>query len=263
MLRPRIIPVLLLRDGGLVKTRLFGAHDYIGDPINTVRVFNEKTVDEIVFLDIDASVQGREPNYKLIAKIASEARMPLCYGGGVRTLAQASKIVSLGVEKIALSSGLFSDDKLVAQVSEHLGSQSVVAVLDIKKRFGKYSIVHHNGTIPLKGWKLNSAIEWLQDQGIGELVVNCIDSDGLMQGYDLDLISRIKPHVHVPLTVVGGAGTFEHMENLVKRFGLIGAGAGSYFVFKGIYKAVLISYPDLGQKERLRALAYPEKSVSP
>ncbi len=261
MLRPRVMPVLLMRDGGLVKTRRFGEYDYIGDPINTVKVFNEKLVDELVFLDIDATTMGKEPNYSLISKLASEARMPLCYGGGIKSVEQASRVVGLGVEKIAVSSGMFSDKHLVVEMSEQLGSQSVVGVLDVKKKFGRYCLVVNNGKDVVKGWKLRSAIEWLQTQGIGELLLNSVDQDGLMTGYDLELIAKVRPHIHVPLTVVGGVGSFEHIAEMISRFGLTGAGAGSFFVFKGAYRAVLISYLDDQQKNQLLEAAYLKQGL--
>lgn len=251
MLRPRIIPCLLVQDKGLVKTVNFKNPKYIGDPINAVRIFNEKEVDELIVLDIDATADNREPDYKMIENLASECRMPLCYGGGVKTVEQAQKIFRLGVEKIALSSAAIHDIELVKKIGEIVGTQSVVIVVDVKKSFfGSYDIYTHNGHKKAKKNLIDFAKE-LEEIGIGEIIINSIDNDGMMKGYDLTLIEKIRNAVSIPMTVIGGAGSLKDIGQLFNKFGIIGAAAGSFFVFKGIYKAVLISYPKKFEKENL------------
>jgi cyclase len=252
MLKPRIIPVLLVRDKGLVKTLKFKSPKYVGDPINAVKIFNEKEVDELTVLDIDASIEGREPDYKMIANLASECRMPLCYGGGIKTLEQAQKILSLGVEKVAFSSAFFDDPPLITRLAEQLGKQSVVLVLDIKKKFlsSKYECYTANGSINTKICPIEFSSH-AESLGVGEVVINSIDNDGVMKGYDLEIIAKIKQAVSVPVTALGGAGSIEHFEALIQQEGIIGIAAGSFFVFKGKYRAVLISYPNAEVKQRL------------
>jgi cyclase len=252
MLSPRLIPCLLIHNGGLVKTVNFGAPKYIGDPINAVRIFNEKEVDELVVLDIDASAKGGEPNYQLISYIASECRMPLCYGGGVRTVAQIEKIISLGVEKIAISSAAVENPKLISSAASRVGSQSVVVVIDVKKTslLRRYEVVTHNGARKT-GFNPVKFAELVADLGAGEILVNSVDRDGEMRGYDLDLVEQIRQAVHLPLTVLGGAGSLQDVKTLIKHFGIIGAAAGSLFVFKGKYRAVLINYPNSLEKQYL------------
>lgn len=254
MLRPRIIPCLLVHDKGLVKTVSFKSPKYVGDPINAVKIFNEKESDELMVLDIDASVEGVEPDYKLIANLAAECRMPLCYGGGIRTVAQAKHIISLGVEKIAISSAAVENPELISRIAEEVGRQSVVVVLDVKKRMlsKEYDVYIHNGR---KNAKL-SAIDMAQQMealGAGEIVINSIDNDGQMKGYDIAFAQRVRDAVSIPITILGGAGTLHDIEKLLGACGVIGASAGSLFVFKGAYKAVLINYPSLAQRDEIIA----------
>ncbi|HFG1962781.1 TPA: AglZ/HisF2 family acetamidino modification protein [Vibrio cholerae] len=246
MLRSRIIPCLLVHDGGLVKTQNFKDAKYVGDPINAVKIFNEKEADELMVLDIDASVQGRSPDFNLIAKLAAECRMPLCYGGGVSTVEQASKIIDMGVEKVAISSAAINNPSLLGDIAAAIGRQSVVVVLDIRKKkslFSKgYEICTHNATRTIKQDPLEFA-KLLQDAGAGEVILNFIDLDGTMKGYDIDYAEKFKNSLNVPVTFLGGAGTLDHISQLIKRLGVVGAAAGSLFVFKGKYRAVLINYP--------------------
>jgi cyclase len=251
MLRPRIIPSLLLHDKGLVKTVNFKSPKYVGDPINAVRIFNEKEVDELAFFDIDATVLNNEPDYDLIEKLANQSRMPLCYGGGVKTVEQAQKIFSLGVEKIALSSAAIVTPKLVTQIADRVGSQSVIVVLDIKKKIlGGYEIYTHNGKKPTGINPIKFAKE-LEQLGAGEIIINSIDQDGVMKGYDLNLIDKIAETISIPLTVLGGAGSMSDIEKVIEKHGVIGVAAGSLFVFKGPYKAVLINYPTQIEKNKI------------
>jgi len=251
MLRPRIIPSLLLHNKGLVKTVNFKSPKYVGDPINAVRIFNEKEVDELAFFDIDATVLNKEPDYVLIEKLANQSCMPLCYGGGVKTVQQAQKIFGLGIEKIALSSAIIDNPQLVCQIAECVGSQSVIVVLDVKKKLlGGYEIYIHNGKKstginPIKFAKV------LQDLGVGEIIVNSIDQDGVMKGYDMNLIDKIAESISIPLTVLGGAGSLSDIEKVIDKHGVIGVAAGSLFVFKGPYKAVLINYPNKDEKNKI------------
>ena len=251
MLRPRIIPCLLVHEKGLVKSVNFKNHKYVGDPINAVRIFNEKEVDELMVIDIDASVENREPDYKMIENLAMECRMPLCYGGGVKTVEQAQRIFSLGVEKIAISSAIIEDPAFITRMAEKVGTQSVVAVLDVKKKLlGGYEVYTHNGKKKTGKNPVEFAKE-LEKLGIGEIVINSIDNDGVMKGYDLSIIEKIRDAVSIPMTVLGGAGSLEDIKQLIKKFGIIGASAGSLFVFKGVYKAVLINYPTRQEKDTL------------
>lgn len=252
MLRPRIIPSLLIQDNGLVKTVNFKNPKYVGDPINAVRIFNEKEVDELAIFDIDATVKGLEPNYSLIERIANQSRMPLCYGGGVRTVEQAQKIFGLGIEKIALSSAVLQNPQLITQIAERVGSQSVIVVLDVKKKlFGGYEVYTHNGK---KSTGINpfKFAEEAQKLGAGEIIINSIDQDGVMKGYDMGLIDKVREKISLPLTVLGGAGSLCDIKQVIDKHGIIGVAAGSLFVFKGVYKAVLINYPSFEEKEKLR-----------
>ena len=251
MLRPRIIPVLLVHKGGLTKTLKFGPGKYVGDPLNAVRIFNEKEVDEIVVLDIDATMQNREPDYGLIRNLAAECRMPLCYGGGVKTAKQVRRIVELGVEKVAISSAAVENKVLIAETAEQVGRQSIVVVMDVRKKGlfgGRYEVFTHNGT---KGTGLNPAdfARVVENLGAGEIVVNSIDRDGEMKGYDIDLARQIREVTTLPMTVMGGAGSLEDIAALIRTFGIVGAAAGSLFVFRGKYRAVLINYPSRTEKE--------------
>jgi cyclase len=234
-----------------VKTIRFDEKQYIGDPLNAVRIFNEKEVDELAIFDIDASVLGREPDYELIEKLASQSRMPLCYGGGVRTVAQAQKIFSLGIEKIAISSAAINSPEIISHISDRVGSQSVIVVLDVKKRrLGKYEVYTHNGKKSTGISPIDFA-EKAQGLGAGEIIINSIDNDGMMEGYDINIIEKIRRVVTTPLTVLGGAGSLNDLKKVIQKFGIIGVAAGSLFVFKGIYKAVLINYPTKEERKKL------------
>jgi cyclase len=251
MLRPRIIPCLLVKNKGLVKTVKFKDGKYLGDPINAVRIFNEKEADELMVIDIDATYNNNEPDYKMIENLASECRMPLCYGGGIKTLEQAQRIFSLGVEKIAVSSAAIQNPSIVSDIASKVGSQSVVVVLDVKKKmFGGYDMYTHNGKKSININPIDFAIK-MEQEGAGEIVINSIDNDGVMKGYDLDLIDKVRNSISLPLTVLGGAGDLEDIGGLIQKYGIIGAAAGSLFVFKGKYKAVLINYPNWEEKDRL------------
>ncbi|MDN3691672.1 AglZ/HisF2 family acetamidino modification protein [Chryseobacterium tructae] len=256
MLQPRIIVSLLLQEDELIKTKKFKNPQYIGDPINTVKIFNEKKVDELSIFDIGATRNNIEPNYNLIEQIAAQSRMPVCYGGGIKNAAQAQKIFNLGIEKIALSSAIFQVPNIIETISEKVGAQSVVAVLDIKKNlWGGYDVFINNGKTQVKD-NLLSILAMLEKNGVGEIVINHIDNDGTGKGYDFNLIEKVSKQISKPLTVLGGAGSLEDIKQLFKHFGIIGAAAGSLFVFKGRYNAVLINYPDAETKNTLYNIDY-------
>jgi len=251
MLRSRIIPCLLVHKKGLVKTVGFKDAKYVGDPINAVKILNEKEVDELIVLDIDASVENKAPNFEMIKNLANECRMPFCYGGGITSVEQAKKIIQLGAEKIAISSAAINDPTLIKKIGDAIGVQSIVIVIDVKKRNilsgGGYDIFTNNGKIKAK-FKLNEFIEELNKIGVGEIVVNSIDKDGTMKGYDDALISILREKTNFPITALGGAGNIDDIKMLISKYKIIGAAAGSLFVFKGKYKAVLINYPNREEK---------------
>jgi imidazole glycerol-phosphate synthase subunit HisF len=252
MLLPRIIPCLLVRNKGLVKTVNFKDGKYLGDPINAVRIFNEKEVDELIVLDIDASAHKLEPDFKMIENLAAECRMPLCYGGGIKTVEHAQKIISLGVEKVAISSAAVDNPGFISNIAKEAGSQSVVVIIDVKKKMigGNYEVRIHNGKKNTGKCPIDFA-QQLESLGVGEIVVNYIDNDGTMNGYDFKLIDKIRESITVPMTVMGGAGSLSDIGKLISKYGIIGAAAGSLFVFKGVYQAVLINYPSRAEKDVL------------
>lgn len=259
MLRPRIIPCLLIQNKGLVKTVKFQDPKYVGDPINAVRIFNEKAVDEIIIIDIGATVMNLQPDYKMIENLAAECRMPLCYCGGIKNVEQAQRIFSLGVEKVAISSEVIRNPDLIIQISDKVGSQSMAVVLDVKKNIkGKFEIWTHNG-------RKNSEIEVsafakkAEELGAGEIIINSIDQDGVMKGYDFELVDLVRSSIHLPLTVLGGAGSLKDIGKLIEKHGIIGASAGSLFVFKGALRAVLINYPNNQTRNELIKVSYQDR----
>jgi cyclase len=252
MLRPRLIPCLLIDNKGLVKTVNFKSGKYVGDPINTVRIFNEKEVDELIVLDIGASREKREPDYLIVERLARECRMPLCYGGGIKTVQQAQRIFGLGVEKVAISSAAIDDMGIVAEIAGCVGNQSVIVIVDVRKRSpgDSYEVWTHNGLKNTGKCPFEFA-HYLENAGAGEIVVNSIDRDGTMQGYDLELIERMRNAVRLPITALGGAGSLHDIRQLIAKFGVMGAAAGSLFVFKGVYRAVLVNYPSRTERDTL------------
>ena len=257
MLRPRVIPCLLIKDNGLVKTKKFSQPKYVGDPLNAVKIFNELEVDELIVLDIDATKKGLKPNEKLISKLAEECRMPLCYGGGVKTVDQFERLVGLGVEKIAISSEAIKNPKIILEASKKVGSQSVVVVLDVKYegliKKPKIKILNGKETFDQD---LFSFIKKIEEFGAGEIVINCIDRDGMKNGYDIKLISKIRSNTKSILTLIGGASGYNDIENLVKSVKHVGSCAGSLFVFKGKFDAVLINYLNKHDKEKLNNISF-------
>jgi cyclase len=253
MLRARIIPCLLLTASGLVKTVRFRDGKYVGDPLNAVRIFNEKQVDELMILDIEATRFGREPNFTLIEKLAGQCRMPLCYGGGVASIECVERIVGMGVEKVAISSAAIENPGLISGAAGRVGSQSVVWVIDSRKdqRTGDYRVYARNGEVETT-WTPFSLARYAQEMGAGEIVINNIDRDGTAEGYDLSLARSIRSAVTVPITILGGAGSENDLKELIQQIGIAGAAAGSLFVFKGKHKAVLLQYPN---QDSIRTIA--------
>jgi len=242
MLKPRVIPVLLLQNDGLVKTTKFKDPKYIGDPINAIKIFNDKEVDELVFLDIEASKGKRSIDYELISNIASECFMPLCYGGGIKDIESIRKILQLGVEKIAINSYAFENPDLIKEAALLFGTSTIVISIDVKKNiFGKYEIWTNGGTKKIKTG-LNEAILNMEQLGAGEILINSIDKDGTMLGYDCKLIEQVSKLVSIPVVAAGGAGKILDFKNAINS-GASAVAAGSMFVFHGKHKAVLITYP--------------------
>lgn len=247
----RIIPVLLLKEFGLYKGIKFKNHRYIGDPINALKIFNEKEVDELVFLDIEATLKGREPNYGILSDIASECFMPLCYGGGISSLNQIEKLLYIGVEKVSINSAAHKDKKLISDASDMFGSSTIVASIDVKSTlFGK-KVFSDSGTVNTKLNPVDYAIE-MESLGAGEILINSIDSDGLMKGYDKDLIKKVSEAVDIPVIACGGAGSIEDMGAVIQETDVSAVAAGSFFVFQGKHRAVLITYPDKGELEKIQ-----------
>lgn len=254
MHRIRLIPILLLSEKGLVKTRQFKNPVYIGDPINAIRIFNEKRVDEIMVLDIQASKEKKEPRYDLIQKLASECFMPMSYGGGIKSIEQASRIISCGVEKVSVNSGAIHNLGLISELAKKFGNQSIVACIDVKKDvFGRYRVINHAGKVIE-----NNPVKWaksLELAGAGELLLTSVDSEGSMLGYDTALIKSISEVLTIPLIANGGAGKIQDFLDAANIGGASALAAGSYFVFKGSLRGILISYPTPNQ---LKNELYPK-----
>lgn len=242
MLKRRVIPVLLLRGGGLVKTVKFRDARYLGDPINAVRIFNEKEVDELVFLDIGATPNGVGPNFELLSNIVNEAFMPFGYGGGISTLEQVQRLLEMGIEKVVINTAVASSMRLVEEAARLAGSQSVVGVVDVgRNRLGRTSVYVRGGREDLNVDPVARA-QSLAAAGAGEILLNSIERDGTQQGYDGKLIRRVSDAVSVPVVAVGGAGRIEDLKEAVEH-GASAVAAGSLFVLQGKHRAVLITYP--------------------
>jgi imidazole glycerol-phosphate synthase subunit HisF len=248
MLRTRVIPCLLLLNGGLVKTIKFKDPKYVGDPINAVRIFNDKEVDEIVILDISAT--GSEPNFDLLHDLANEAFMPFAYGGGITSISQIRRLYSLGIEKVIINTAISHNPDLITEASTLAGSSGVVVSIDVSRNWlGRYSVYVGSGKHNLK---IDPAVyaQKMEQLGAGEILLNSIDRDGTMEGYDLDLIRQVTAAVSIPVVAIGGCGQLQHLAE-AKIAGASGVSAGSLFVFHGKHKAVLITYPEYSQLENL------------
>ncbi len=249
MLQTRVMPCLLLKGAGLVKTVKFAHPTYVGDPINAVRIYNEKEVDELVLLDITATREGHEPPFRMISEIASECFMPLAYGGGIRTLDQIEQIFKLGVEKVCINTQAHTDPALIRAAAARFGSQSIVVAIDVKKSWLRgYGTYVRSGTVATGVDPLTHARQ-AESYGAGELLVNSIDRDGTMAGYDLDLVRLVAAAVEIPVIACGGAGSVDDFATVTKQAGASAAAAGSLFVFHGKHRAVLINYPARSELE--------------
>lgn len=251
MLIPRVIPCLLLRGRGLVKTTQYSKPVYLGDPMNIVKLFNDKEVDELVLLDIDATREQRGPNFEVLAEIVSESFMPFAYGGGIRTLADVKKLFAMGIEKVILNSYAMENPDFIRVVAEQVGSQSVVVCLEIKRNFfGGWQLTTCGARRGVEG----DVVEWahkFQELGAGELLISSIDRDGMMKGYDLDLLCKVSSAVSVPVVACGGAGSIDDFRRAVEEGGAAAVAAGSLFVFQGPHRAVLITFPERATLEKL------------
>lgn len=262
MNRARIIPFLLTSDSGLVKTIKFDKRRYLGDAINAVRIFNEKEVDELVLLDIDATARGTGPQFEYVEEVLSEAFMPVGYGGGVTSLPQIERLFKLGVEKVVLNSVLAENPGLLSEASQVFGAQSIVASLDFKKDFfGRRRAYTRGGTRKHDADPLDLLKQWEQ-LGAGEVVVNAIDRDGTRQGLDVEFIAAAVASVEVPLLALGGAGDLAHIVAALQA-GASAVGAGSMFVFHGVHQAVLISYIDRLELALLDAATSTSRAKNP
>lgn len=241
MLRPRVIPTLLLKNNALVKTVKFKKPTYIGDPINAVKIFNDKEVDELILLDTTATNENREPDYKKIEEIVTEAFMPIGYGGGINKLEQIDILFKLGIEKIIINSAAYYEEELIQKAAKIYGSQSIVIAIDVKKGFFSYYIYSDSGKVKQKV-SIEDHLIKVEKLGAGEIYLNSIDKDGTMSGYDISLIQLICPLVGIPVIACGGAGNVNHFMDAIKA-GASAVSAGALFVFQGVHRAVLISYP--------------------
>jgi cyclase len=250
MISNRVIPTLLLQDGGLVKTRKFKDPKYVGDPINAIRIFNEKEVDELIVLDIEASRRGKEPDYALVGEIAGECFMPLCYGGGVRSLDMAARIFDCGVEKVCIQSAAFENMNLITQIANRYGSQAVVLSVDVKRDWLRRPKLYRSKTGSTDSQDWTEFVRRGVEAGAGEVIVNAVDRDGEMSGYDLELIRRASTLVPVPIIASGGAAKLEDFLVAIEA-GAAAVAAGAMFVFYGPHRAVLITYPQYEELEKI------------
>jgi len=257
VLRHRVIPCLLLRQGGLVKTRRFAKPKYVGDPINAIRIFNDKEADELMVLDITASRERREPPYGLVEQFAGECFMPLSYGGGIRTVEQARRLFALGVEKVCVQTGALDDPTLVTRLAERFGVQAVVVSIDVKRSWLGHRKVYAAATGKTLRRPWVEHMQRLAAAGAGEVLVSAVDRDGMMQGMDLDMIHEASHAVSVPLIASGGVGSLAHVRAAVAA-GASAVAVGAFFVFQGPHRAVLITYPRYQELEQLFAATATE-----
>jgi cyclase len=250
VLKTRVMPCLLLRDGALVKTARFRNPSYIGDPINAIRIYNEKEVDELIFLDIDATKEGREPPFKVLSEIATECFMPVAYGGGIRRLDQIQEVLRLGLEKVAINTYAVENPDFIRQAADRFGSQSIVVSIDARRRSrGRYHVVVHGGQ---KGTDIEPSdfARQVQALGAGEILLTSVDRDGTYEGYDLELVKRVTSAVTIPVIACGGAGNIEDFGLAARQGGASACAAGSMFVYFGRNRAVLVNFPDRVELER-------------
>jgi imidazole glycerol-phosphate synthase subunit HisF len=250
MLKTRVIPCLLVLNGGLIKTIKFKDPRYIGDPINAIKIFNEKEVDELVLLDIGATTRGDGPSFSLLEEVASECFMPLAYGGGIRSVEDVTKIFNIGLEKAIINTRAYEDMVFIRSAVKRFGSQSIVASIDVKKSlFGKYQVVIKSGSKAIRTPLVEYA-QLMAELGVGEIILNSVDNDGTFEGYNLNLIKMVSESVDVPVVALGGAGRLEDFALAIKD-GASAVAAGSMFVYKGSNKGILINYPAIEKIEQV------------
>ena len=243
MLKTRVMPCLLVSDGRLVKTVKFKNPAYIGDPVNAIKIYNEKEVDELILLDITATIEGRKPDFSFLSQITDECFMPLAYGGGICDLEDIKRIFGLGIEKVAINSYAVQHPDIIEKAAVIFGSQSVVLSMDVKKNlFGKYGVYCRGGRTGTPHDPIDWAL-WMERLGAGEILLNAIDRDGMMEGYDTVLIKRITEAVKIPVIACGGAGKVEDFRKAVVEGGASAVAAGSMVVYQGKNKGVLINFP--------------------
>lgn len=251
MLRTRIIPCLQLIDQSLVKTIKFEKYCYIGDPINTVRIFNELEVDELCFLDIRATIENREPNLRILSEIANECFMPLSFGGGIRDFEMVKRIFSIGYEKVVINSYAIENPEFVSKIAEHFGNQAVIGSIDIKKTlFGHFQVFTKDGTEKTKFDPVDWAMK-LEDLGAGELLITSMDRDGTWEGYDMEILKKIAATVSIPVIANGGAGSIQHISDVVRKCNVSAVAVGSLVVYQKKGMGVLVNFPDKNELERV------------
>jgi cyclase len=247
----RVIPCLLVENDRLVKTVNFKNPSYVGDPVNAIKIYNEKEVDELIIVDITATIENRTPNFNLIKEVADECFMPVCYGGSISSVDQMKKLFNIGIEKVALNSSVIENQRLINDAAEVFGSQSIIISIDVKKNlFGKYQVYTHSGE---KNSKKDPAeyAKTVEKAGAGEILLNSIDRDGTWNGFDIDLIKSITDAVGIPVIAVGGAGNLEHISEAVHKGGASAIAIGSMAVYQGKDLGVLINFPTRDRLENI------------
>jgi len=251
MFRPRVIPVLLLKNKGLVKSVRFKNYSYIGDPINAVKIFNDLRADELIFLDILASKEKRTIPLSFVENVGDECNMPFSVGGGIRTIQDIKRILNAGAEKVIINSYAADDPEFIKEASSEFGSSSIVVCIDIKKNFFGKELVYTLGGTKSSAYNPIDYAKLMQEKGAGELMVNAIENDGMMDGYDLNLIKRISMSVTIPVIACGGAGSYVHLAEGIRSGMASAVAAGSMFVYHGPRKAVLINYPSKNEMQQI------------
>lgn len=252
MLRPRLIVFLMLEDGYIKKSKLFSNSRYLGDPLNAVQIYSDLNVDELIILDVNATNHNKSPNYDLLKNIGSIARMPLCYGGGIKDISQIDKIIRCGIEKISISSEVFSNKELIKQASKKYGSQSIVCCIDTKlnKSTYEYEIFVNRGQLKVSS-DIKNTIKIIEDCGAGEIIINNISHDGTYQGYDLNLLDLVINTANIPISFAGGLSSMKEIKEISAKYPCIGITAGSIWSFLGKNGPVLINYPSQDEKKQL------------
>jgi imidazole glycerol-phosphate synthase subunit HisF len=251
MLKTRVMPCLLFYNKGLYKTVKFKNPSYVGDPINAIKIFNEKEVDELIFLDITASMERREPDYKVISNIATECFMPLCYGGGITQFDQVKRIMEIGVEKVSLNHSAIENPKLIGEAAKAFGSQAIIVSIDVKKNFwGKYEVVKNRGTKSIGENPVDFA-KRMEELGAGELLLTSVDREGTWEGYDVDLVKQVTSTVNIPVIANGGAGNLQHLQHTEKIGKASALALGSMVVYQKKGMGVLINFPKRHELETI------------